>query len=69
MQTYHGREYAEAGITETFVQDNFSHSLKGILRGMHYQLKRPQAKLISVVMAISSYLLRLVYPDSAISRK
>ncbi|MEW6683039.1 MAG: dTDP-4-dehydrorhamnose 3,5-epimerase [Nitrospirota bacterium] len=48
-ETYHARRYAEAGITGPFVQDNTSHSVKGTLRGLHYQLKRPQGKLVWVV--------------------
>lgn len=48
-ETYHARRYAEAGITGAFVQDNASHSVKGTLRGLHYQLKRPQGKLVWVV--------------------
>jgi dTDP-4-dehydrorhamnose 3,5-epimerase len=48
-ETYHARRYAEAGITGPFVQDNASHSFKGTLRGLHYQLKRPQGKLVWVV--------------------
>jgi dTDP-4-dehydrorhamnose 3,5-epimerase len=48
-ETYHARRYAEAGITGPFVQDNASHSAKGTLRGLHYQLKRPQGKLVWVV--------------------
>ena len=46
METYHQKKYAEMGIEPVFVQDNLSHSLQGTLRGLHYQLKRPQAKLI-----------------------
>lgn len=38
----------ERGISRNFVQDNFSHSRKGILRGLHFQIVRPQAKLIWV---------------------
>lgn len=48
-ETYHARRYAEAGITGPFVQDNASRSAKGTLRGLHYQLKRPQGKLVWVV--------------------
>ncbi len=48
-QTYHEREYREAGIDVRFVQDNWSHSSRGVLRGLHYQLKNPQAKLVSVM--------------------
>lgn len=49
METFHGKKYAAVGIPERFVQDNYSHSQKGILRGLHYQLKQPQGKLIYVV--------------------
>lgn len=38
-----------AGITQEFVQDNHSRSVKGVLRGLHYQLQNPQAKLVRVV--------------------
>jgi dTDP-4-dehydrorhamnose 3,5-epimerase len=48
-QTYQKKQYAEAGITAEFVQDNRSRSQKGVLRGLHYQLKNPQAKLVSVI--------------------
>jgi dTDP-4-dehydrorhamnose 3,5-epimerase len=37
---------AELGVTDTFVQDNHSKSEKGVLRGLHYQLIQPQAKLV-----------------------
>jgi dTDP-4-dehydrorhamnose 3,5-epimerase len=49
QQTYHQRQYQAAGISPVFVQDNWSHSSKGVLRGLHYQLKNPQAKLVSVI--------------------
>lgn len=49
METFHHEKYAMAGVNRSFVQDNFSHSKKGILRGLHYQLRRPQAKLIYVM--------------------
>lgn len=38
-----------AGLDLEFVQDNHSHSIKGVLRGLHYQLHRPQGKLVRVV--------------------
>jgi dTDP-4-dehydrorhamnose 3,5-epimerase len=50
METYHQKRYSEAGIDRAFVQDNRSHSRRGILRGLHYQLVHGQDKLISVVM-------------------
>lgn len=49
LQTYHDEQYRDAGIDVRFVQDNWSHSTKGVLRGLHYQLKNPQAKLVSVI--------------------
>ena len=49
METYHQGRLAEWGITDTFVQDNHSSSARNTLRGLHYQLKHPQAKLCRVV--------------------
>jgi dTDP-4-dehydrorhamnose 3,5-epimerase len=49
MQTYHEKQYRDAGIDVRFVQDNWSRSTKGVLRGLHYQLKHAQDKLISVI--------------------
>lgn len=48
-ETYHRSKFAELGITDSFVQDNHSLSAKGVLRGLHYQLLHPQAKLCRVV--------------------
>lgn len=48
-ETFHAQKYAEGGISCGFVQDNFSYSQRGILRGLHFQLRRPQAKLVYVV--------------------
>src|SRR5262245_40286636 len=49
METYHRRKFFELGIGDLFVQDNHSSSRKGTLRGLHYQLRSPQAKLCSVI--------------------
>ena len=49
QETYHAARFREAGITETFVQDNHSRSRRGVLRGLHYQLVQPQGKLVSVI--------------------
>jgi dTDP-4-dehydrorhamnose 3,5-epimerase len=49
METWHARQYAQHGFDERFVQDNHSRSAKGVLRGLHYQLQRPQGKLVRVV--------------------
>ncbi|HKJ09331.1 MAG TPA: dTDP-4-dehydrorhamnose 3,5-epimerase [Gammaproteobacteria bacterium] len=48
METYHEGKFAEAGITARFVQDNHSRSGAGVLRGLHYQLRHPQGKLVRV---------------------
>ncbi len=48
METHNLRRYRELGIDPVFVQDNLSYSVQGTLRGMHYQLKKPQAKLVQV---------------------
>jgi len=49
LETYHQTRYAEKGIDRPFVQDNHSHSRKGSVRGLHYQLKHPQGKLVYAV--------------------
>ena len=49
METYNYNDFAEAGIDCTFVQDNQSASKKGVLRGLHFQINYPQAKLVRVV--------------------
>lgn len=49
METYHQKKYAQAGITERFVQDNRSHSRQHTLRGLHYQIVHTQAKIVQVV--------------------
>jgi dTDP-4-dehydrorhamnose 3,5-epimerase len=49
LETFHLAKFLELGIAETFIQDNHSCSRKGALRGLHYQLRHPQAKLCRVV--------------------
>ena len=49
METWQARRFIEGGIDAVFVQENFSHSSKGTLRGLHYQIKQPQGKLVRVV--------------------
>lgn len=48
-ETYNSRELAQAGINSVFVQDNQSMSVKGVLRGLHFQINYPQCKLVRVV--------------------
>lgn len=49
METYNMREFEEAGLKVKFVQDNESKSKKGVLRGLHFQYKKPQGKLVRVI--------------------
>jgi dTDP-4-dehydrorhamnose 3,5-epimerase len=48
FESYRRAGHAALGIDGTFVQDNFSHSKRGTLRGLHYQLRHPQGKLVHV---------------------
>ncbi|AZT84535.1 dTDP-4-dehydrorhamnose 3,5-epimerase [Marinobacter sp. NP-4(2019)] len=48
METWNEKAFREAGINVTFVQDNHSRSVKNTLRGLHYQIKQPQGKLVRV---------------------
>ena len=49
METYNQRDMEEAGLNMKFVQDNQSMSVRGVLRGLHYQKKFPQGKLVRVL--------------------
>ena len=49
LETWHEAKFREGGIDAEFVQDNHSRSRQGILRGLHYQIERPQGKLVRVV--------------------
>lgn len=49
LETYRRAEFAEAGISLPFVQDNHAGSHRGVLRGLHYQIQNPQGKLVRVV--------------------
>jgi dTDP-4-dehydrorhamnose 3,5-epimerase len=49
METYQAEIFKKSGIDAVFVQDNHSGSEQGILRGLHYQLRQPQGKLVRVV--------------------
>lgn len=48
METWNARTFATFGVDATFVQDNHSRSGRGVLRGLHYQLRQPQGKLLRV---------------------
>jgi dTDP-4-dehydrorhamnose 3,5-epimerase len=49
LETWHAARYAELGIGGPFVQDNLSRSIRGTLRGLHYQIERPQGKLVQAI--------------------
>ena len=49
METYHAERYQKMGIDATFVQDNLSYSVKGALRGLHFQNPNAQAKMIQAI--------------------
>ena len=49
LESYSERTFAEVGIKDQFVQDNHSSSKRGVLRGLHYQVQKPQGKLVRVV--------------------
>ncbi len=49
METYNRQDMLEAGLDMVFVQDNQSMSVKGVLRGLHFQKKHPQGKLVRVI--------------------
>jgi dTDP-4-dehydrorhamnose 3,5-epimerase len=49
LESYNEKAFAELGIKEHFVQDNHSSSRRNVLRGLHYQIKQPQGKLVRAV--------------------
>ena len=49
METYHQKDMSEHGLNMVFVQDNQSMSVKGVLRGLHFQKQYPQGKLVRVI--------------------
>lgn len=49
LESFHSSRFEDSGVASVFVQDNVSRSAKGVLRGLHYQLKFPQGKLVTVI--------------------
>lgn len=49
LETYQAERYRAAGIRYDFVQDNQSRSIKGVVRGLHFQVKHPQAQIVTVI--------------------
>ena len=50
LESYQKERFAAAGISFDFVQDNHSASVQGVLRGLHYQIRQPQGKLVRAVV-------------------
>jgi dTDP-4-dehydrorhamnose 3,5-epimerase len=49
LEIFHAERYRDNGITDNFMQDNHSRSRRGVLRGLHFQIKRPQAQIVTVM--------------------
>jgi dTDP-4-dehydrorhamnose 3,5-epimerase len=49
LESFQAERYRENGINETFVQDNHSRSRQSVLRGLHFQVQRPQAQIVTVI--------------------
>jgi dTDP-4-dehydrorhamnose 3,5-epimerase len=49
LESFQAERYRDSGITDAFVQDNHSRSRQGVLRGLHFQVKRPQAQIVTVI--------------------
>jgi dTDP-4-dehydrorhamnose 3,5-epimerase len=49
LECFESKRYREAGIRDEFVQDNHSRSAKGVLRGLHFTVNRPQAQIVTVI--------------------
>jgi dTDP-4-dehydrorhamnose 3,5-epimerase len=49
LESFQLGRYRERGIPDAFVQDNHSRSRQGVLRGLHFQVKRPQAQIVTVI--------------------
>ena len=52
LETYQEDIYKAAGITDKFVQENQSRSIKGVIRGMHFQVNRPQAQIVTIMRGL-----------------
>ena len=64
LETYNARVFADAGISEKFVQDNQSRSKRGVLRGLHYQKEKAQGKLVRVLAGEIFDVVVDIRPDS-----
>lgn len=65
LETFHARRYREAGLDANFVQDNHSRSVRGTLRGLHWQIEQPQGKLVRVLFGEIFDAVVDIRPDAA----
>jgi dTDP-4-dehydrorhamnose 3,5-epimerase len=49
LESFQAERYRDSGLPDAFVQDNHSRSRQGVLRGLHFQVKRPQAQIVTVI--------------------
>jgi dTDP-4-dehydrorhamnose 3,5-epimerase len=49
LESFQAERYRDKGIADHFVQDNHSRSHQGVLRGLHFQIKQPQAQIVTVI--------------------
>jgi dTDP-4-dehydrorhamnose 3,5-epimerase len=49
LESFQSERYAAAGVADAFVQDNHSRSSRGVVRGLHFQVNRPQAQLVTIL--------------------
>jgi len=49
LESFQAERYRDNGIVDVFVQDNHSRSRQGVLRGLHFQVRRPQAQIVTVI--------------------
>jgi len=64
FEVYHQRKFKEVGIDDSFVQDNQSRSVKGTLRGLHAQRRKPQGKLVRALAGAILDVAVDIRPDS-----
>ena len=65
LESFNEKHFAEHGLPTSFRQDNRSRSRKGVLRGLHYQRRRPQGKLVTVISGCIFDVAVDIRPDSA----
>lgn len=65
LESFQSLRYREAGILDEFVQDNHSRSMRGVLRGLHFTIKHPQAQIVTVMRGRIFDVAVDLRPDSA----